>query len=211
MTLETQILEASRRLAVARTKAVARIEALKVEHELQQSRYEQLLGLRAEGAGSHDEVQRARADADVARLNVQAAEEERELSELQLAEIEARLEQCRIRSPVDGVVTDVLKEAGEYVSISQPHVATVVQLGTLRVTFYLPTRLATSFVVDQTVQLGFPESGHDTVGRIEHIGAVTAADSGRVRVDVLIENEETTQRSGVRCVIQVGSDNEHDE
>jgi len=201
MLLDTQVLEASRRVAQSKANASARQQALKIEHDIKQDRYEKLFKLQQDGAGSPEEVKRAEADANIAKLNWEAAKEDTELKELELAEIEARIEQRRARSPIDGVVTDVIKETGEYVSLSEPHVATVVQLENLRVTFFVSTEVAARLSVQQKVNLTLPGNDSGPFGQIEHIGAVTEADSGRVRVDVLIANPDRQYRSGVRCLL----------
>ena len=201
--LDSNILEAARRVAEVRTKSIARLKALRIEHQLREGRYRQLLALHDEGAGSAEEVKRAKADADVAQLNIQAAEEEIAQSHLELAEIEARLDQRRIRSPLDGIVTDVRKELGEYVSINEPHLVTIVQLEKLRVTFYLPTHLALTMKQGQSVALLFPDVQQRADGQIEYVAQFTEADSGRVRVDVLLDNTKGNWRSGVRCMLDL--------
>ena len=205
MELDTKLLEASLRVAQAKSRASARIDALRIEQEMKEDRYAKIHGLHASGAGSPEETKRAKADAAVAALNVQSALEDQTTSELEVAEIEARIEQRRVRSPINGVVTDLMQEPGEYVSLNEPHIATVVQLETLRVTFFFPTDLAASLREGQILKLQLPgtnppETTVQAVGEVEHIAAVTAADSGRVRVDVLIANPKRVYRSGVRCL-----------
>jgi RND family efflux transporter MFP subunit len=200
MALDSTVLEAARHTAEARTKSTARLNALRVEQQMREDRYRQLLALQSEGAGSVEEVKRAKADTDVARLNVQAAQEELERSQLELAEIEARLDQRKIRSPITGIATDVRRDVGEYVSTQEPHVVTVVQLHELRVTFYLPTHLALTLKPGETMRLGFPDFRQQAAGQIEYVSEVTEADSGRVRVDVLLDNRKGNWRSGIRCV-----------
>jgi RND family efflux transporter MFP subunit len=204
MVLDQSVLEASRKVTEARAAAAARVQALEVERELQEGRYRKLLELQQEGAGSTEEVNRARADAEVARLKVEAAREELDISRLELEEIAARIERRRVRSPIDGIVTDVLKELGEYVSANDPHVATVVQLDTLRVTFYLPTELAMPLARGANIPLRFPELRRTTTGRVEYVSPVTEADSGRARVDVIVANSGGTIRSGIRCETEFG-------
>lgn len=211
MMLDAKILQAARRVAEAKTKSVARLEALRVEHELRENRYGKLLELQRDGAGSTEEVSRAKADADVARLNVRAAEDDLQLSQLELAEIESHIDQRRIRSPVDGTVTDVLKDVGEFVSTTQPHIATIVQLQVLRVTFYLPTEVAMPLEESQIVRLTFPDFQQETDGNVEYVAEVTEADSGRVRVDVLIDNAKRKWRSGIRCRINLHPISDTDE
>lgn len=206
MVLDTNILDASRRVAEAKSKATARIDALVIEANIRQDRYQKLRQLYDDGAGSIEEVRRAEADATVASLEVDQAREEMQLRNLELQEIEARIELRRVRSPIAGVVTDVIKDAGEYVSLQEPHVATVVQLDRLRVTFFVPTRIALQMSTDARLTLVFPESEQVCQGSVEHVGAVTEADSGRVRLDVLLDNRNQQFRSGVRCRM-VPSDN----
>ena len=205
MQLDTKLLEASLRVAQAKASASARIDALRIEQEIRDDRYTKIRALQESGAGSPEETKRAKADASVAALNVQSALEDQMLSQLEVAEIEARIEQRRVRAPISGVVTEVIQEPGEYVSLTEPHVATVVQLDTLRVNFFIPTDLATSMYEGQRLQLQLPganppETKQVAVGEVQHIAAVTAADSGRVRIDVLIENPQRAYRSGVRCI-----------
>ncbi len=200
MVLESRILEASLQTARRKANSNARIKALEVEYDLRRQRHEQLRSLAEDGAGNPEEVRRAKADLDMAALNVEAAREEQALNALQVAEIEARIEQRKVRSPVDGVVTDVLKEVGEYVSSVEPQVATVVQLGRLRATFYLPSPCLSN--IQHGMEVPMTTAQGDTInGMVEYVAPVTEADSGRARVDVLIDNPQRTLRSGVRCDI----------
>lgn len=197
--LDTTILEASRRVAFAKSQATAQIDALVVEANLSRERHSKLRRLHEDGAGSIEEVRRSEADATVAALKVDAAREDAKLRALELAEIEARIELRRIRSPISGVVTDVTKDQGEYVSLQQPHLVTIVQLDRLRVTFFVPTAIAARVEASEKIRLVMPDTQMFCEGEIEHVGAVTQADSGRVRVDVLIDNRNGRLRSGILC------------
>ena len=200
--LDTTVLDANRKVALAKSETMSRIDALKIESQVRKQRYEKLHKLQEDGAGSLEEVRRAKADASVAALEVDAALEEMQLRKLELQEIEARIEQRQVHSPIAGVITEVKKEAGEYVSMQDPHVATVVQLDQLRVTFYVPTRVAVSINAGAEVDLMLTETNQKCVGAVEYVGVVTEADSGTVRLDVLIDNPNRTFRSGVRCEMQ---------
>ena len=209
LVLDTQVLERSRDVAKARSENSAKLRSLQIDAKLKQDRQRKIQELYESGAGSVEENAKASADAEVAQLNVQAAIEEQNLNRLQLAEIEARIEQRRVRSPIDGIATEVLKEIGEFVALSEPQVFTVVQLNQLRATFFVHTDFATRLNVGQSLTLTLPTTRSET-GRVlnaevnamvEHIGAVTQADSGRVRLDVLIDNRDSRYRSGVRCLL----------
>lgn len=201
--LDSNILEATRRVAVAKHESSAQLDAAKAKSEQKQQRYKKLKGLLESGAGSVEEVRRAATDAEVAALEVDSLREERRLRQLEVDEIEARIEKRRVRSPITGVVTDVTKEVGEYVALSEPHLVTVVRLDRLRVQFFLPTDLARTLRQDRPVELSFPETQQRCRGVVEYVEAVTQADSGRVRVHVLIDNSEQALRSGVPCELDL--------
>lgn len=203
--LDTTILEAAREVAAAEAEASAAINALQVRLRVAQRRLEQFKALAESGRGSNEELLRAEADAEIARFNLKAAEEERGRQHLELRQIEAQIGARQAASPIDGVVTEVTREIGEFVSPNDPHVATVVDLSQLRTLFFLPTAQALRLQPKQQVRLTLPESNTPLVGVVECVGATTDADSGRVRVDVLIDNQAGDYRSGVRCVIDTKS------
>ena len=97
------------------------------------------------------------------------------------------------------MVTDVPYETGEFVAASDPRIATIVDLKKLRATFYLPTTEAMTMRVVQSLFIKLTEVRQTAVGIVEYVGVETIADSGRVQVDVLIDNPEYKYRSGLRC------------
>ncbi|MEL6104866.1 MAG: efflux RND transporter periplasmic adaptor subunit [Planctomycetota bacterium] len=204
--LDSNILDATRRVALAKYESSAQLEAAKAKSDQKKQRFEKLQGLLESGAGSVEEVRRAETDAEVAAFEVEALREERRLRQLEVAEIEARIAKRRVCSPITGVVTDVTKEVGEYVALGDPHLVTVVRLDQLRVKFFLPTDLARSLGQNMPVDLSFPETKRRCRGVIEYVEAVTQADSGRVRVHVLLDNSEQAFRSGVPCQLELQSE-----
>lgn len=203
--IETDILEASYKVARSRAMAKARIDALKVEQEIKQRRFESVTALARDRAATPDELHRANGELRVAQLNVQAAMEQQQEAALEVKEIEARIESRRSRSPVAGIVTDVRRDIGEFVSTNDPHVATVVDLSQLRITFYLPTEDATQLHVNQRVMVSIVSMNTQVEGTIEYVGPVTEAESGRVRTDVLVDNSRRGYRAGLLCTIDRSS------
>ncbi len=53
----------------------------------------------------------------------------------------------------------------------------------------------------RTVKLFFPETEVRAEGRVEFVSPVTEADSGTVRVKVLLDNAQGQYRCGVRCAL----------
>lgn len=205
--LDMSVLEAARRVALAKASGKAKLTANEVEFDLKSKRYQKLAQLYQEGAGSPEEASKARAEAEVARQNVEAILESIDQARLETDQIEAQIERRRIRSPIDGVVVDVTRKEGEYISSADPHIATVVRLEQLRVIFYLPTKMAAKIKEGNRVNVRLTETNQTAKAIVEYVSPVTNADSGRVRVDVLVDNAQGRYRSGVRCRIEMQAGN----
>jgi hypothetical protein len=71
----------------------------------------------------------------------------------------------------------------------------------LRAVFHLPTVQAVSFRQGDQLQLRLVESNENCPAVVDYVSPITRADSGRVRIEMLIDNGDSKYRSGVRCVI----------
>lgn len=205
--LDMSVLKAARRVAMSKASGKAKLTAAEVEFDLKSQRYQKLAQLYREGAGSPEEAGKARGEAEVARQNVEAILETVDQSRLETEQIDAQIERRRIRSPIDGVVVEITREKGEYISSADPHIATVVSLDQLKVIFYLPTEIATGFKEGDRVRISLPETDQTATAIVDYVSPVTNADSGRVQVDVLIDNDRGKYRSGVRCRIALKAGN----
>ncbi len=115
--------------------------------------------------------------------------------------VEAMIERRTLRSPIDGYVLKIQKDEREFVSVNSASVATVVQLDPLRVVFSLPTAYAAKLSVGSAVDLEVPDNAAKVRGKVEFVAPVTEAESGTVRVKVLIDNAHGAYRCGVRCLL----------
>ncbi len=203
-TLDNDVLEVSREIATANVQAKGKQESAIAERELRKTRVERLEPLRAEGHASQEEVDRARADLAVAEANLQAAREQHQLDALERKKIEAMIERRTLRSPIDGFVLKIQKDEREFVSANSASVATVIQLDPLRVVFSLPNVYAAKLSAGGKVDLELPENGAKVRGKVEFVAPVTEAESGTVRVKVLIDNAHGAYRCGVRCLLNFG-------
>jgi RND family efflux transporter MFP subunit len=203
-TLDNDVLEVSREIAAASARAKGKLDSAEAERDLRKTRLQRLEPLRTEGHASQEEIDRAAADLAVAEANLQAALEQHQLDELERKKIDAMIERRTLRSPIDGCVLKIQKEEREFVSPSAAAVATVVQLDPLRVVFSLPTAFAAKLSAASPVDLELPESGTKLRGKVELIAPVTDAESGTVRVKVLIDNANGAYRCGIRCLLDAG-------
>lgn len=196
--LDRDVLEATLEIARLKAASTTRRDAAQVELQVKQKRLDNMQGLRRDGFGSPEELERAKADASLARIELQAAEEELRLNKLEEKRIEAQLERRLLRSPLDGVLSRVHREAGEYVPPSEPRVVTVVRLDRLKAKFHVPTAVALRLRPGAAVAIEF-EDGTRAPATVDFIAPTTHAESGTVLVETSLGNGQGRLRSGVPC------------
>lgn len=107
--LDTEVLECTLEIARQRSRSLSALQAAEAEHGLRQKFLEQLSQLHDRGHSTQREIDRAEADLKVAEARVAMAKEEVELQHLECRRIEAQIERRTIRSPLNGVVSEVLR------------------------------------------------------------------------------------------------------
>lgn len=197
-TLDDDMLKATLEIAQLKANSTAAIDAAKAELELKQQRLNALTEINRTGGGSRDEFSRAKADAELSRAKLKAAEESLAADRLEVKKIETQLQRRTIRSPIDGVVTDIHRDPGEFVSLTEPKLFTVVRLDRLRAKFYIPAEQTIRLSKGQRVKLAGQADDKPLTGDIEFVSPVTHAESGLVRVDVILDNRDGRLRSGQR-------------
>jgi RND family efflux transporter MFP subunit len=202
-TLEYSVLEASLRIAERRSQMRGRLDAAAAEVALYQERAHKLSLLSREGHASPVELERAHADLAVARAQLTLAQEEVELAQLEVQRIRAQIEQRIFRSPVDGVVSKIVREVGESILQNDPALLTVVQLNPLKVRFPVPVSYARGFSDGHAVTLQIPDLSQSVAATIELVSPVLDAKSGTVEVTCLVNNDSGALRSGMRCLLEL--------
>jgi len=197
--LDCEALEISRQIARLNMESHGRLDAAVAERWLRKTRADKLEALRLKGHSSQEEVDRAHADFEIAEANVLTAQEELAVDALEFKRTEALIERRTLRSPMDGVITRIYHEEHEFITSASPTVLTVVQLDPLRIVFSVPLTQSSSLKVGQTVPLTIADSSGRAEGRIEFVSPVVDAESGTVRVKVLLANPRGVYQSGVRC------------
>jgi RND family efflux transporter MFP subunit len=201
--LDCEVQEIALEIARANLEARGQLESVATERSLRKTRLERIQELRARGHATQDELERAIADLAAAEANFLAATEKRKIDELEYRRIAALIERRILKSPIDGVVTRLYKEEAEFVGGTTSPLMTIMQLDPLRITFSVPGEQAQSLRAGQPVALTLPDADRSAVGQIEFISPVTEAESGTVRVKVLLKNTESKYRCGVRCQINL--------
>ena len=139
---------------------------------------------------------------EIAEAQVKAAREDLLIRELEYCKIKVQLDRRTITSPIDGVVTFLHKDVGEFVAPNAPEIMTIVQLDPLLATFSILGPDAETLTLDQSIEIRFPVSKRVMEGQVTFISPVTDAESGMVRIKVRVANPDGKSRSGERCLIE---------
>jgi RND family efflux transporter MFP subunit len=183
--------------------AQGQLKSAEAELDLRRQRLEKLETLRTQGHARQGEVERARADVAIGEARVLSAMELLEVKRLEYEKIKVQLARRVVRSPIDGVVSALKKNVGEFVAPNDPIVVEVVELDPLLATFSVPSYEAIRLKKGQIVPVHLDDVNGWVNGTIELIAPVTDAESGTVRVKVRIANAEREYRSGERCTLQL--------
>ncbi len=204
-TLDKEIHLALLAIAEKSMEARGRLDSALAELQLKQERLSKFEDLRIGGHARQEEVDRARAEVQVAEANLRSAEEDVLIRKLEYEKIKAQLDRRTIRSPIAGVVAKLHKEEGEFVAPNTPDILTLVELDPLVASFSVLSPLAQQIHAGQAIAIHFPDGGRSARGVVEFISPVTDAESGTVRVRLRIANPNGEYRSGEHCLIRVRS------
>jgi membrane fusion protein, multidrug efflux system len=203
-TLDTDFLEAAREVARAGKEAMGRLNSADALLQLKKERLRNLYELRTQGHAYQEEVSRAESDSRVAEAEVLAAKEEQIAKAREYARIEVQLERRKIRSPIDGTVTRLQKQVGEYVPATDTSVLTIVEIDRLLVVFPVPRAAAAHLRAGSKVTVGFAEGLKPAEATVEAVSPLTDPESGTVRVRVVIDNPHAVYPGGVACWLTIG-------
>lgn len=191
-------------LANAEARAASEIAVSASETQLafardQLARVERLTARNTMTVRDLEEIQRevAALEAELARARL-----DRELASLARDEVAAALREKQLRSPVDGVVTDVALEVGEYVAEAAT-VIEVVRLDPLIATLYLPVEAFDAVRVGQAAEVRTEEGvARRFEATVTHKAPVVDVASGTFRVRLEFANPEGEVPSGLSCEVR---------
>ena len=197
--LDVDLQEALLAIAQVGKEARRRVDAAEAEVSLRRHMLNALEDLRSSGHARPEEIERARADLSIAQGELTAAREEQQLKQREYERIRVQIERRTVCATLDGVVTRILKRAGEFTAPNDPDLMILVQLDPLFATFDLFSNEAAELRVGQEVHVRFGEQGESARGEIEYISPVIDAESGTIAVKVRLPNPEGKLQSGRAC------------
>ena len=203
MALDTSVLEATLAVAKQKAEATGSLEAAQAEYSLRSERLQQIIQLRQRGHATTRELSRAQADVTIAEARLKLAREEQAMNVLDCKRIEAQIARRVIASPCDGIISEVHREIGESLLVTDPRIVTLVQLDKLRTRFSATPEQAAKLRVDQQVNIRLSNDKGDVPAVVERVSPVVDAKSGTIEVHVVIDNADQKLRSGTRCLLEV--------
>lgn len=189
-------------LEIARRSAQARgqLNGAMAELKLASSRLKKLETLRQKDHATPEEVNRAELDVATAEARVLIAQETLEIRAAEHDRYRIQLERRTVRSPIDGVVTVVHRDEGEFVSPNEPIVVSVVQLDPLVASFSVPIATARELTPQQKIRVMLTATNASADGIIEFVSPVTNPQTGTVTIKVRVPNPDGKLRAGEKCL-----------
>jgi HlyD family secretion protein len=143
------------------------IERAAQDEALAQKEFDRIAGLREKGSGTqqqYDQAENRLRQSELAgrlgRATLAAREADVVRIQSEIALLQDRLDKCRPRAPVSGVVTNKLTEAGELLSPGRP-IVEIARMDSMWVKVYLPGSALTQIRIGGAAAVD-PEDGRDT-------------------------------------------------
>ena len=206
--LDDTVLTTSLAVARAAMEALGGRRSAEAELKMRTEQLSSYHSLFEQGNATSRELQRAENEHLQAQARLQSVREEIEIRRLEYQRVKAQLKQRRMESPIAGVVVEIVKEVGEFVSPTDPVVMTVVQLDTLKSRFSVPVQAARDLKAGQVVNLSVGYEEVPCQGEIEFVSPIAEPESGTVRVKIRIPNLDGRLQSGSVCRWSVAYDSE---
>ena len=195
--LDSESILAQIRVKKNEAEAMGKIEQAKAELELQQAKFDKLAKLLEAGKSSVMEVERAKSDLIIARGRFQNEEDTARILKSDLERFQKQFQDRTLRAPMDGIVTDVLKQVGEFVAPNSPVVLRLIDVRQLRATFSIQESELANVKVGGVVRIQL-SSGLITQGIVEFVPPVADAETGWFMISAKIENADG-KIIGSRC------------
>ena len=164
-----------------------------------QAIYDQIVGLRSRNHANENEVTRAGMELGLATSKLQSARDEHIAREIEQRRALKQLEKRTIVAPFAGVIAKIHHKEGEYLSPLRPEIVTLVEIDCLYATFNIPSSEISELKIGDSHILDM--GNRRTVkAEVHSIGVETDAESGTVRIKLLINNADHALRSGEACI-----------
>lgn len=201
-TLDNDLQASAVEIATYQAAMTGERDAASAEAGLNQSRVEQLRKLFKDGMARPDELARAETDLRISMARFAAAEEQWQLRQLELRRYQLQLDRREVRSPMDGVIADVVRKPGEYLSPGEPSVAKLLAVGRIIAVFNIPVEETSSIQIGAPVRIFLRSTSMSIDSTIASIAPAIEGESGTVQVRVTLDNVDGRLMAGDRCTLK---------
>ncbi|NUM33940.1 MAG: efflux RND transporter periplasmic adaptor subunit [Candidatus Brocadiae bacterium] len=189
------------RIAILQAESQGAIETAKAELQLYQEHAKRLLAITDPKYIREAEKNKAMSDVVIAEAKWKMAMEKQAVERLEIEKIRIQLAQLKIKSPLRGVVRQILYRQGERITDAKPGVFQLVQMEKLCIVFYIPLAKMGQISLGQKVDVDFEYPGKKIVGTVEFIDPVADSASATLKIHVVVSNSESLLQGGIRCKI----------
>lgn len=197
--LDNSVLKKNLLIACLRADSIAAVSGAKIDNDTNRKRYEKLQTMLEQGHANPAEVEKAEAEFLTSQASLEIAEEKKKEFQLEVDRINAEIERNIIRAPISGVITEVHCRPGEFIATNERKLVTIVCVDKLKVKFYLFDKDASKLAPNCKVRLRIGDAKDEIIGVVSYVSPVIDPESGTARVDVVIQNNDNTFRSGKVC------------
>ena len=192
--------------ADARAKMKGDVESKQATLEYMQRQRDRVTELYEDNAISFNDKDKADTDVRLAETELQVALDNQRLMQIERDRSARRLELRSIRSPVDGVIVEILLVPGESVEDRAREIMVIAEVDPLNVEVILPAAQFGSVQVGTPAEItpllpGEPVRSAD----VAVVDRTIDAASDTFRVQLQLENKEYAIPGGIRCDIVFGS------
>lgn len=178
------------------------IETLSRRNQILNAQYRSLQQLFDDtGSVSRDELIALELQVLETRGQLESARFQKQIEETEWQIETARLEQTRLYSPISGVVTEIIRQPGEWASVGEP-ILRVVDMREVVLRISVADTQARGLEVGQTLMVSVDELGVRQ-GSIKRIASVADPASSRVWVHIVIDNADQDIIPGTRASVQL--------
>jgi RND family efflux transporter MFP subunit len=199
--LDSGVEEAAVAAARSRARARAELDANSISVDFAERRQERLQKLYQDKVISSEQMDEVATEAELSKIRLDQARENRRIAELELARSIEVLERHTITSPVDGVVVQRYLAPGE--STEDQPIMRIAQIDPLRIEVIVPVIAFGSISKGQGAYV-YPEAPKEGKfpAEVTDVDRVADPASGTFRVRLTMPNPDYAVPSGLRCSVE---------
>ena len=200
--LESSLEAINLQFATARAEMKGEVESRQATLDYMKRQRDRVTELYGDNAISFNEKDKADTDVQLAETELQVALDNKKLMRIERARAARRLELRSIRSPVDGVIVEILLVPGESVDDRAREIMTIAEVDPLNVEIILPADRFGSVHVGTSAEITplLPRA-EIRYANVAVVDRTIDAASGTFGVQLQLENNDHAIPGGIRCDI----------